>query len=128
MGSIRLANKRIYSFFVENPISGDNVPRILVPRQFIAQTIRAVKLDSASGSLDWTLRFDPDASQTGGGTILHSATGLANNTTGTTTSAPFTNGTVPADNWLWLELANVTTGIFRPVAVMIEVIGVERGA
>ena len=114
--------------FVENPISGDNVPRILVPREFICQIIRVVKLDSASGQIDWRVRFDPDASQVGSATILHSATGVSNNTTGVTYLPPFTNGTVPADNWVWLELDNVTTGIDRPVAVMVELIGVERGS
>ena len=126
-GKIQLANKRVFTFPVENPISGDNIPRLFVPRTFIPQEIRALKIGGGAGTFDWTLRFDPNANNTGAGTLLHSATGVSNNTTGVQYLPPFTNSPVPAGNWLWLELANVSTGLSRPVMVMVEVIGVEQG-
>lgn len=130
MGRIQLANKRVYTLFVENPISGDNIPRIKVPRLFRCQEITYLKLDSASGSVDVTIRFDPDASQTGGGTVLDARVGVTNNTTGLVIVPPFSGGVtdIPADNFLWMELANVTTGIFRPVSFSAQLVGVERGA
>lgn len=127
MADIKLANKRIIPFFVENPISGDDIPRIYLPRQLVVQEIRALKIGGGAGTFDWTLRFDSDASMTGGGTVLHSDTGVSNNTTGVSYTS-FTNNPVPAGRWLWLELANVSTGLSRPVAVQVEVIAVERGA
>lgn len=126
---IRLNPKRVYTFIVENPISGDDIPRFLVPREFVVEEIRALKIGGGAGTFDWELRFDADASQQGAGTLLHSDTGVANNTAGESYAPPFTEDppVVPADNWIWLELANVSTGLSRPVAVVVEAIGVERG-
>lgn len=130
MAAIKLANKRVYTFPVENPISGDDIPRLYVQRTLIVQEIRALKIGGGAGTFDWTARFDPDASMTGGGTVLHSDTNVSNNTTGVSYTPPFTTDPpiVPAGNWLWVELANVSTGLSRPVMTHIQIIGIESGA
>ena len=110
---------------------GRRGPRHRMVRDFHVQEIHVLKLDSASGQFDWELRYDPDASQVGAGTVLESALAHTNNTTGVTHLPPFDPGDpaiIPAGDWLWLELANVTTGIFRPVMALVFAIGVEKGA
>lgn len=128
MGEINLANKRVYTFPVENPISGDDIPRIKVPRAFIVQEIIACKF-GGSGSFDFELRFSPNADDQGAGTLLHSDTGVNNTTTGESYTPPgdFAATTIPANNWLWLELPTVSTGLARPVMAYVQVVGVERG-
>lgn len=130
MAAIKLANKRVIVLAVENPVSGDDIPRVFLPRSFVVEEIRALKIGGGAGSFDWTVRFDPNANNTGSGTVLHSDTNVTNNTTGVSYTPPFTTDPplVPAANWLWLELANVSTGLFRPVMAVVEVIGIERGA
>ena len=130
MGVIKLGSKRIYTFPVESPISGDDIPRFFVPRAFEAQEIRALKIQGG-GSFDWEIRYSPNANDQGAGTLLESGAAVTNETTGVQYLPPFDPGDpaiVPAGNWIWLELANVSTGLSRPIAVLVEVIGVERGA
>lgn len=127
MAEINLANKRIYTFPVENPISGDDIPRLYVPRTLVVEEIRALKMGGGAGTFDWRLGFDPNANNVGAGTTLHSDTGVSNNTTGVSYTS-FTNNPVPSGNWLWLELSNVSTGLSRPLMVLLQVIGRERGA
>lgn len=130
MGELQLANKRVFSFFVENPISGDDIPRIRLPRALEVRQIIALKIGGGAGTFDWELRHDPDASNTGAGTLIESDTGVSNNTTGDEYAPPFDPGdptVIPANDWVWLELANVSTGLSRPVAVQVEMIGVEKG-
>ncbi len=129
MGDIALANKRIYPFFVENPISGDDVPKIRVPRDFVPEQIVAVMGPGGFGAqFDWELRYDSDASDTG--VVIHSDTGVNNQTTGDVYDVVthFAAVTVPAFEFIWLELANVTSSIFRPLWCLVEVHGTERGA
>lgn len=129
MGRINLANKRVYPFFVENPISGDDVPKIRVPRDFVPEQIVAVMGPGGFGAqFDWALHFDPDASEVG--TVIHSDTGTNNQTTGDVFDVvtDFASVTVPAYDFIWLELSNVTASIFRPLWCLVEVHGTERGA
>lgn len=127
MAEIKLANKRVYTFPVENPISGDDIPRLYVPRTLVVEEIRALRI-GGTGSFDWRIGFSTSANDVGAGTTLHSDTGVSNNTTGVSYTPPFTNGTVPSGNWLWLELDNVSTGLSRPVMAHVQIIGVERGS
>jgi hypothetical protein len=129
MGSIKLASKRVYSFPVENPVSGDDIPRLFVPRDFEVQEIRALKIGGGIGTFDWEVRFSASADDVGAGTLLESDTAVSNNTTGAQYLPPFDPGdpaVIPASNWVWLELTSVSTGLARPVAVHVQLIGVER--
>lgn len=128
MGGIKLANKRVYTFPVENPVSNDDIPRLFVPRLFVVEEIRALKI-GGSGSFDWEIRFSPNANDQGVGTLLHSDTGVNNETTGVQYLPPFTEDPphIPATNWVWLELPVVSTGLQRPVMAHVQLIGVERG-
>lgn len=128
MGLIKLANKRVYTFPVENPVPNDDIPRIKIAREFIPQQIVALKI-GGSGTFDWELRFSPNANDQGAGTLLHSDAGVGNETTGITYGPPFTEDppNIPAGNWLWLELPVVSTGLARPVMAHVQVFGVERG-
>ena len=132
MGLISLNPKKVIVLPIGTPISGDDIPRILVPRAFRIEEIRALKLDQVSGSVDLDIRFDPDASQTGGGTLLLSVAGISNNTTGQQFLPPFAGGSgaviVPADNHVWPELSNVSTGLARPTMFEVHLIGIELGA
>ena len=127
MGEIRLANKRIYTFFVENPISGDDIPLYRVPRDTLVQEIVAVRRGGV-GTFGWELRFDPDSVNTGGGTLLHSGAAVGS-TTGVIYSPPFTYapGLIPAGDWVWLELLAVSTGLSRPVAALVQMVAIEQG-
>jgi hypothetical protein len=130
MAEMQLGNKRVFLFPVENPVSGDDIPRLFVPRAFLVQEIRALKIGGGIGSFDWEIRYDPDANQTGAGTLLESDTGVSNNTTGAQYLPPFDPGDpaiIPAANWVWLELPTVSTGLARPVAVHVQLMGVELG-
>lgn len=127
MGAIKLANKRVYTFPVENPVSNEDIPRLFVPRNYLVQEIRALKIGGA-GTYDWELRYSPNANDQGAGTLLHSDTGVSNETTGVIYTAPFTGGpTIPAGDWLWLELPVVSSGLARPVMAHVQVTGVEKG-
>lgn len=131
MGRIVLANKRIYTFPVENPVSNDDIPRLYVPRDFHVQEIRALKIGGGAGTFDWELRHDANANNTGAGTLIESDAGVSNNTTGVQYLPPFDPGDptiIPAGDWVWLELPSVSTGLARPVMVTVEMIGVEKGA
>ena len=132
---IDLANKRIYPFFVENPVSGDDIPRWQVPRAFVVERITAIKV-GGTGTFDWELRFSAAANDQGAGTLIHSQAGVSNETTGVvylpvtgpTPPLEFAPVTIPALNWVWLELPAVSTGIARPIAMLVQMHGVERGA
>ena len=127
--TINLANKKQYVFFVENPVPGDDLPRHLVPRLFVVEEIRAIKF-GGSGTFDWELRFSPNANDQGVGALLHSDSGVSDETTGIIYSPPYITDPpeIPAASWLWLELPIVSTGLARPVAVQVTVVGVEKGA
>lgn len=127
-GDFLAATPKTYFFPVENPISGDDIPRIYVPRQFQVTEIRALRI-GGGGSFDWRIGFSTSADDVGAGTTLHSATGVTNNTTGVSYTPPFTTDPpyVPAGRWMWLELSNVSTGLSRPVMVEVQVMGFERG-
>ena len=125
--SLNLARLRAYTFPIENPVSGDDIPRIRMDRAFTVQKIVALKIGGGT-SFDWELRFSPDASDIGAGTLLESDTGVSNNTTGVEYLPPFDPGdpaTIPADDWLWLELPVVPTGFSRPTAITVIAYGVE---
>jgi hypothetical protein len=126
MGAIKLANKRVYTFPVENPISNDDIPRLFVPRLLVVEEIRALLIGGGAASFDFELRHSPNADDQGAGTLLQSDSGVNNTTTGVIYSGPFAD--VPAGDWLWLELPSVTTGLSRPVMAHVQVVGVERGA
>jgi len=125
---IKLANKRVFTFPVENPISNDDIPRLKVPRDFVVQQIVALKI-GGSGSFDWELRFSPNADDQGAGTLIHSDAGVNNTTTGVIYLPPgdFAAVTIPADDWVWLELPVVSVGLSRPVMAHVQMTGVERG-
>jgi hypothetical protein len=130
MARIQLANKRVFSFPVENPVSNDDIPRLFVPRDFVVEEIRALKIGGGIGTFDWELRYSASADDTGAGTLLESDSAVSNNTTGVQYLPPFDPGDpaiIPASNWVWLELTSVSTGLARPVAVHVQMIGVERG-
>jgi hypothetical protein len=130
MAEMQLGNKRTFSFFVETPVGGDDVPRWRVPRAFLAQTIHALLVGGGLASFDWELRYSASANDTGAGTLLESDTGVTNNTTGVLYLPPFDPGDpaiIPAGNWIWLELPVVSVGIARPVAATLELVGVELG-
>lgn len=121
--------QRVLTFGVENPISGDDIPRLWVPRAFLVEEIRALRI-GGTGSFDWELRYDADAGNTGGGTLLESDTGVTNDSAGEQYLPPFDPGAptiIPAGNFIWLELANVSTGLSRPVMVTLFVLGRELG-
>ena len=130
MAEMQLGNKRTFSFLVENPVTGDDIPRVFVPRAFLVQEIRALLIGGGLASFTWELRHDADASQQGLGTLIESAVGVTNNTTGDQYLPPFDPGDptiIPASDWVWLELPTVTTGIARPVGSFVQMIGVELG-
>lgn len=111
MGTIKLANKRVYIFPVENP-ANENTPLLFVPHNYLVQEIRALKI-GGTGSFDWELRFSLNANDQGAGTLLHYDTGVNNDTTGVIYTAPFNEDPpiVPSGNWLWLELSSIFTGL-----------------
>ena len=125
MAAILLANKRIYTFPVENPVTNDDIPRLFVPRTLVVEEIRALKI-GGSGSFDFELRFSPNANDQGLGTILQSDVAVNNETTGVIYSGPFVD--VPAGDWLWLEIPSTSSGLGRIVMAHVQVIGVERGS
>ncbi len=129
-GDIRLGNKRVYAFPIENPISGDDIPRFFVPRAFLVQEIRALKIGGGIGTFDWEIRYSASANDQGAGTLLESDTGVTNNTTGVEYLPPFDPGDpaiIPAGNWVWLEIPSTSTGIARLVGVIVQLVGVELG-
>jgi len=125
--TIRLAQKRVYTFPVENPISGDDIPRLRVPRSFDVQQIIALKI-GGTGTYSFALRFSPNANDQGAGTLIHSAAAISNETTGNTYTPPgdFAAVTVPASNWIWLEITAASTGLSRVVMAHVQVVGVEK--
>jgi len=125
-GDVVVQNPRTYVFGVENPISNDDIPRFKVPRAFTVERIVATKFGGA-GSFDWELRHSVNANDQGAGTLIHSDTGVNNETTGVvyTTPADFAAVTIPADDWVWLELPVVSTGLARPVAMSVQMYGSE---
>jgi len=127
--TINLANKRLYVFTVENPVGGDDVPRWKVPRAFVVEEIIALKIGGA-GTYDWELRHSVNANDQGAGTLIHSDTGVSNETTGVVyvAGSEFTPITVPASDWIWLELPTVSVGLARPVAATVIAVGVEKGS
>lgn len=128
MGKINLQARRVYTFPVENPISGDDIPRLYVQQDFLITEIRALKIGGGAGTFDWELRYDTDADQQGAGTLIESDTSVSNNNEGEEYLPPFDPGAetvIPAGNWVWLELANVSTGLSRPVGVVVIMIGYE---
>lgn len=128
MGSIILANTRLYPFNIENPISGDDFPKIRVRHDFVPEQIVAVMGPGGFGAqFDWSLRFDPDVDEPG--TIIHSDTGVNNGNFGViyNVGVEFPAITVPAGDYLWLALENVTASIFRPLWLLVEVTGIEKG-
>jgi len=130
VAEIKLGNKRVYTFPVENPVTGDDIPRFFVARAFLVQEIRALKIQG-SGTFDWEIRYSPNANDQGVGTLLESDTGVNNETTGVQYLPPFDPGDptiIPAGDWVWLELPLVSTGLSRPVAVLLQLIGVELGS
>lgn len=130
MASVQLANKRVYVFPVENPVTGDDLPRFFVPRAFHVQEIRALRI-AGTGTFDWELRYSPNANDQGAGTLLESDSGVSNETTGVQYLPPFDPGDpaiIPAGDWVWLELPAVATGLARPVGVVVQMIGVELGS
>ena len=129
MAEIKLANKRVYVFPVENPVTNDDIPRFYVARAFRVQEIRALKI-GGSGSFSWELRHSVNANDQGAGTLIESDAGVNNETTGVQYLPPFDPGdptTIPAGDWVWLELPVVSTGLARPVAIIVQMIGVELG-
>ena len=128
--SIELDRKRVYTFPVENPVQGDDVPRLKMPHAFTVQRIVVLKI-GGTGTFDWELRYSPNGNDQGAGTLLESAAGENNETDGNEYLPPFDPGepaVIPANDWLWLELTAVSTGIARPVAMVAIVYGVEKGS
>lgn len=129
MGEIKLGNKRVLTFPVENPISGDDIPRLFIPRALLVEEIRALRI-GGTGTFDWELRYSANANDQGAGTLIESGSAVSNETAGVQYLPPFDPGDptiIPASNWVWLELSNVATGLARPVAALVELIGSERG-
>lgn len=129
-GRIKLGKKKVISLPIENPISGDDVPRIRVPHDFHVTQIIALK-SGGSGGYDFEVRYSASADDQGAGTLLESGTNITNNTTGDVFNPPFDPGDpaiIPAGNWVWAELSNVATGLARPVFAMIQLHGSERGS
>jgi hypothetical protein len=129
VGHIALANKRVYTFPVENPITNDDIPRIRVPRAFVVQTIIALKI-GGTGTFDFELRHSANANDQGAGTLIHSDAAINNETTGVVYAAgvDFTAITVPSGDWIWLEITAASTGLARVVMAHVQAVGVERGA
>lgn len=128
--AIQLAAKKQYVFFVENPVSNEDIPRHFVPRALHVQEIRAIKF-GGTGTFDWEVRYSANANDQGVGTLLESDTAVSNDTTGVQYLPPFDPGDpaiIPAGNWVWLELPVVSTGLARPVAAQVILVGVEKGA
>ena len=129
--AIKLAAKRVFTFGVENPISGDDIPRFRVPRSFTVERITALAIQG-TGQLDFELRFDPFADQQGFGTLIQAGAGIgsiaADRQAGRLfTVADFGVVVIQTDDWVWLELSNVSTGLARPVAMSVVMTGVEKG-
>jgi len=126
--TIRLPQKRVFSFPVENPISGDDIPRLRVPRAFVVEQVIALKI-GGSGTFDFEVRFSPNANDQGAGTLIFGAVGQNNETTGNVFTPPgdFAPVTVPTGDWIWLEIPSTSTGLSRVVMVQVQVVGVEKG-
>ena len=129
--SIELDRKRVYTFPIENPVQGDDVPRHKMPHAFTVERIVVLKI-GGTGTFDWELRYSPNGNDQGAGTLIRAAAGENNETTGNEYLPPsFPSGDptiIPADDWIWLELTAVSTGIARPVALTVIVYGVEKGS
>lgn len=129
MADLQLSNKRVYTFPIENPVTGDDIPRFFVLKRFLVQEIRALKIQG-TGTFDWELRHSPNANDQGVGTLIESDAGVSNETTGVQYLPPFDPGDpaiIPASDWVWLEIPGVSTGLNRPVAILVQMIGVELG-
>ena len=112
----------VLTFPVENPISGDDIPRHFLPNIFAPTEVRALKIQG-TGNFDFEIRYSPNANDQGAGTLLQAGSAIGNETTGVVFTGPYSD--IPAGSWIWLELSNVATGLSRPVAVTVVVIGTE---
>ena len=114
---------------MENPVTNDDIPRVRVNAAFRVTKIVALKIGGGIGSFDWEIRHSPNANDQGVGTLIKGDTGTSNETTGDEFLPPsFDSGdptTVPADDWIWMELPSVSTGLARPVACTVMVFGFE---
>lgn len=125
----RTPDERMFPLILENPISADDIPRYKTIRPLLVTRIVALKIGGGAGTFDWEVRYSASANDVGAGTLLESDAGVSNNTTGVTYLPPFDPGDpaiIPANNYFWLELANVSTGLSRPVAVEVFLWGVEQ--
>lgn len=84
------------------PVAGDRIPLFKTEEAITVQEMYCVLVNASTPSVTWTIRFDPDASATGtevvtGGTVTTSTT------SGTTVSS-FDDNTIPANNWVWVQV------------------------
>lgn len=127
--AINLAPKKAYPFTIGNPVTGDDIERHFVPRALVVEELIAVKF-GGTGTFDFELRFSANANDQGVGTLIHSDTGVNDETTGVSYTPPgdFAAVTLPARSWVWIELRPaVSTGLARPVGMSLVMVGVERG-
>ena len=116
------------TLLVENPVGGDDIPRVRLEKAFRVDSIYALKIQG-TGTFDWELRYSPNANDQGAGTLLESDAGVSNETVGVEYLPPFDPGNpavIPAGDWLWLELPVVSTGLARPVAAVLVVNGTDQ--
>lgn len=103
---------RFPTFFAANPISADpSELRFYSEETITLSQMSAVVDGGTSPSVAWTVRYGTNKSDTGTEVVTGGST--------TTSKAghyitSFDSGTIPANNWVWLELVTVSTGANAP--------------
>ena len=129
MGSLNILAplERAYSFPYLNAVIGDNHHRWRMLSALAVTEITALKIGGGVGTFDYEIRHSVNADDQGAGTLIHSVAGVSNNTTGDVDTPPgdFPAITIPAGDWVWVEITGATTGINRVVAANVYLVGLE---
>lgn len=101
-GGFPLAPERISkAIAVESPTSSERIHMFFTDKAITIRKMTAVLKGSSTPSVTWTLRFSTDASAAGT-EVVTAGTTTTSTTTGSVVTT-FTDDTIPANSFVWLE-------------------------
>lgn len=89
-----------------SPAAGDKVTLFYTAAALTVSELDAVLVGSATPSATWTVRYAADRSTTGTEVVTSGTTTTTTTTAQATTS--LTNPSIPAGNWVWVEITAVS--------------------
>ena len=104
----------VHSFFIENPLTGDDGPGFFTKEQITISELRGIIVPGAAAapSVTWSIHFGPDR-DAAGTEVVTGGTVSTNITTGDAVTV-FNAGVIPAESFVWIELVAVTIGVDAP--------------